>query len=90
LHWQEVLELGWSSWVWSMAVFQEQLYKAQNKAAEMSVRSVNSNVCKDSYNELKWLFYFWSVCYYWCMAVAMWKATKCMLLIYLVIMRLKY
>jgi hypothetical protein len=27
------------------------LQKAQNKAAEMSVRCINSNVCKDSYNE---------------------------------------
>jgi hypothetical protein len=35
-----------------MADFLERLYKkAQNKAAEMSVRCINSNVCKDSYNE---------------------------------------
>jgi hypothetical protein len=34
-----------------MAVSGAALQKAQNKAAEMSVGCINSNVCKDSYNE---------------------------------------
>jgi hypothetical protein len=37
---QELLMAVWSGFT-----------KAQNKAAEMSVRCINSNVCKDSYNE---------------------------------------
>jgi hypothetical protein len=34
-----------------MADFLERLYKSTKQAAEMSVRVINSNVCKDSYNE---------------------------------------
>jgi hypothetical protein len=57
--------------------FQRLYKKAQNKAAEMSVRCINSNVCKDSYNEAIENGYTSEASVITgAMAVAMWKATK--------------
>jgi hypothetical protein len=61
-----------------MADFLERLYKSTKQAAEMSVRVINSNVCKDSYNEAIENGYTTSEASVITetMAVAMWKATK--------------
>jgi hypothetical protein len=74
-----------SWWTWTsrcrgrelMADFLERLYKSTKSGRNVSKGCINSNVCKDSYNEAIENGYTTSeASVTGAMAVAMWKATK--------------